>query len=102
MCTSLGLLTSLELEHWNEICGRDCLFKEKSKAGIYATDYDIKTEQRNFKKKMSRLDYIDTLGTKISKKSKNLECQLNFNSLEEQVFYNPLSSIDKIKSAIIK
>ena len=46
---------------------------------------------------MSRLDYIDTLGTKISKKTENLDFQLNSNSLEEQVFYNPLSTIDKIK-----
>ena len=97
MCTSLGLLNSLELEHWNTICGRNCLFKEKSKAGIYATDYDIKTEQRNFKKEMARLNYIDTLGNKTSPNSRKNDHQLNFNSLEEQVFYNPLSSIDKIK-----
>ena len=45
MCNSLGLLTSLELDHWNRICGRNCLFKEKSKSGIYSTDFDIKTEQ---------------------------------------------------------
>ena len=77
MCTSLGLLNSLELEHWNTICARNCLFKEKSKAGIYATDYCIKTEQRKFKKEMARLNYIDTLGSKTSPGSKKNDYQLS-------------------------
>ena len=75
MCTSLGLLTSLELEHWNEICGRDCLFKEKSKAGIYATDYDIKQEQRMFKKKNVKV-----------KLHKDTSDQKNLKSLRKIIF----------------
>ena len=77
MCNSLSLLTELELNHWNELCGRNCLFKEKSKSGIYATDFDIKTEQRIFKAQMSKLDYIEKLGAENSKKVTRTDIQLN-------------------------
>ena len=77
------------MEHWNKMCGRDCLFKEKSKSGIYSTDFDIKMEQRLYKKNMSRLDYIDKLGAENPKNSTHTDFQLNLHSLEEQSFYNP-------------
>ena len=46
---------------------------------------------------MSRLNYIDTLGTEKFKNPNENNFQLNLHSPEEQLFYNPLSSIDKIK-----
>ena len=97
MCNSLGLLTNLELEHWNKMCGRNCLFKEKSKYGIYSTDFNIKMEQRIYKKNMSRMKYINNLGADDPNNPTQTDFQLNLHSLNEEPFYNPLSSIDKIK-----
>ena len=97
VCNSLSLLTELELTHWNELCQRNCLFLEKSKQGIYVSDFDIKTEQRLYKAKMSKLDYIEKLGEENSKKVTRTDIRLNLHGLEKQSFYNPGTSIDKVK-----
>ena len=97
ICNSVSLLTELELTHWNELCGRNCLFKEKFKSGIYVSDFDIKTEQRLYNAKMSKLDYIEKLGEENSKKVTRTDIQLNLHGLKKQSFYNPLTLIDRVK-----
>ena len=62
VCNSLSLLNEGEFSHWNELCGRNCNFLEKSKHGLYCTDYDIKEQQRIFKVKLNKIGYIEKLG----------------------------------------
>ena len=97
ICNSLSILNELELNHWNQLCQRDCLFLEKSKQGIYVTDFDIKDQQRIFKAKMSKNDYVQRLGQENLRNSPKRKIQLNSNSLEMGIFYNPIMSIDKVK-----
>ena len=54
VCNSLNLLNEGEFAHWNELCARDCKFQEKSKLGLYCTDYDIKDLQRIFNSKQRK------------------------------------------------
>ena len=70
---------------------------EKSKRGIYCTDYDIKDQQRIFKAKQSKNEYIEKLGNKKLRKSPKRKVELNFNSLELGVFYNPRMSMDIVQ-----
>ena len=101
ICNSLSILNELELNHWNQLCQRDCLFLEKSKQGIYVSDFDIKDQQRLFKAKKSKNDYVERLGQQNLKKSPKKEVQLNSNSLELGTFYNPRMLMDKVKIQII-
>ena len=97
ICNSLSLLNELEFSHWNELCQRNCHFLEKSKHGIYITDFDTKEEQRIFKAKKSENDYIEKLGHQNLRKSPKRNVQLNFNSLELGTFYNPRMPMDLVK-----
>ena len=97
ICNSLSILTEIELTHWNQLCQRDCLFLEKSKQGIYVSDFDIKNEHNLYKAKMSKIDYIEKLGEQNIKKSNKTDIRLNSHSLEMQSFYNPLMLIDRVK-----
>ena len=74
---------------------------EKSKQGIIVSDFDIKDQQRLFKAKMSKNDYVERLGQQNLKKSPKKEVQLNSNSLELGTFYNPRMLMDKVKIQII-
>ena len=78
VCNSLSLLNEGDFAHWNELCARDCNFLEKSKLGLYCTEYDIKDQQRIFKAKQSKMDYIEKLGNEKVKKSNRRNLKLNF------------------------
>ena len=97
ICNSLSIINELELNHWNQLCQRDCLFLEKSIQGIYVSNFDINYQLRIFKAKMSKNDYIQRLGQENLRNSPKQKVQLNFNSLEMGIFYNPIMSIDKVK-----
>ena len=66
---------------------------EKSKQGIYATSYCIKGQIREYKARLNKTNYIEGLGVRNIKEPKD-KVLLNFNKIENTIYFNPISKID--------
>ena len=54
ICNSLILLSHDKYLYYNQLCQRDVKYLEKSKQGLYSTDYCIKAQIRDYKAKLNK------------------------------------------------
>ena len=75
----------------------NCKYQEKSKLGLYCTDFDIRDQQRLWKASQSKNNYAEHLGGKDDKKLPKSNIKSHFCELENGNFYNPSTAIDRVK-----
>ena len=89
MCNTLSKLNQDEYVHYSQLCQRDIKFLEKSRQGLYATDYCIKAQIWKYKAKLHKENYVEGLGDKNHREPKDKICS-NYNKLEETMYFNPI------------
>ena len=71
ICNSLILLSHDKYLYYNQLCQRDVKYLEKSKQGLYSTDYCIKAQIRDYKVKLNKENYVENLGEKPYREPKD-------------------------------